>query len=287
MLLDNGNPGFHNRLRCTFRQCHSHALAEQPQPAYKLIARQNRGGGHREIAFRFMALDQLDFSAALHQGSLDDRLVAKLVGNRFRRSGHFRQQIFDDARVPPAQQVVDVAHFGLQPVIGGVANGQDFPFCGRANFLGQLANALVAGDLLAIADPQLVHLHGRGGIQINAGHHQGPKKITLTGFVHSDPGGQHFRIENVLVAQPRFTEQDRLQIKLNKIGRALPLDHQLARLVAGEADFFGAVLRAEVRVRHIAEHVAALFQVRLQLGSLVSRKLARVRCALGHAPTIP
>ena len=74
----------------------------------------------------------------------------------------------------------------------------------------------------------------------------------------------------MLVAEPRFAEQNRLKVKLNEIGRAFALDHQLAGFVEREADFLDPVLRAEMRIRHVPEHVAALLQVRLELGGFVS-----------------
>ena len=75
-------------------------------------------------------------------------------------------------------------------------------------------------------------------VDINAGDHQGPEKITLAAFVHAEMRFEHFRRVDFFVAQFRFAQNFRLQFELHELFHAFALDEHLwSLLINGHAQF--------------------------------------------------
>ena len=155
------------------------------------------------------------------------------------------QQILDDPRVAPGENLVYVAHVLVKPVVRGVAYRHDGVDAagGFPNALGQGGDFFVGGDGLGILDAQFVQRAGHRLVHVNTGDNQRPKKIALSTFVDAEPGLELFGLRLEFVAERRFTEHLWLEGELDKLACAFALCEQLAALVPGdgEAGTFEAV----------------------------------------------
>ena len=96
---------------------HAHRFSTPVQPIDECFPRQDGSRRHREIGFRFCPLLQANLLPVLQQGSFDYPCVSKFVRQSPGTLRLLREQIFNDPRMSPAQQAVQVAKFFVKIVI--------------------------------------------------------------------------------------------------------------------------------------------------------------------------
>src|SRR6202011_2248958 len=87
------------------------------QPANKSLPRQNGRRRHGNVRFRLGPLLDVDLAPMPEERLLDHARVGKLVRQTAWTSWFLRQQIFDHAGVPPAEQLVQVAKLLVEVVV--------------------------------------------------------------------------------------------------------------------------------------------------------------------------
>ena len=108
----------------------------------------------------------------------------------------------------------------------------------------------VAGNILGIADAQILPRVNDVFVHINARDAERPEEIALAAFVHADARQEQFGIQNGFVAEPDLLENLRLQHELDKFRRALALHDQLAALVKNNVRLVR--FKRKPRIRHLA-----------------------------------
>ena len=186
------------------------------------------------------------------------------------------QQILDDPRVAPGENLVHVAHVLVKPVVRGVAYRHDGVDAagGFPNALGQGGDFFVGGDGLGILDAQFVQRAGDRFVHVNTGDNQRPKKIALAAFVDAEPGFKLFRLRLEFVAERRFTEHLRFKGELDKLACAFSLREQFAAFV--KSDGQAGALEAVNGVRHVGGIEVALGQEPAQRLRLPGRQFCGV-----------
>ena len=197
-------------------------------------------------------------AALLHQGSLEHANVGKLVGKRARAFRSQLAKVFDDPRVSPGEQAVEVANFEKKRIVAVGSDGDDaLRRSGLADGSREIADALVGGDAFAVGDPDLLELPREIAIHINSGDDERPKKVALAAFVDAEVRLEHFRIEHLLIAQLGFAEDLGFQPEADKVFGASALNDRLRPfLINGDRQL--VLLRKVERVGTRFEFVSLL-----------------------------
>ena len=201
------------------------------------------GGGHGEVGFGFVALDKLNFASKGHEGARDGGLFAgELVADGANR-GRFHlvtlaHEVFDDTGVAPGEELVDAAHFGMKAVVGLVADADDGGDAARSFFddIGQFADAAVARYVLGVADAASLPGFDDPLVDVNAGDAEGSEEVAFAAFIDAEAGEQKFGVEDGLVAEGDFLEDEGFEGELDKFTGALALDDEFAALIKDDAD---------------------------------------------------
>ena len=135
----------------------------------------------------------------------------------------------------------------------------------------QIADALVAADLLAVLNAGLHELARDAAIRVAAGDDQRPEEIALAAFVDAEVRREHLGIVHFLVAELRLAEHLGLQAKRHEFLRPLPLQHDLRPLLVDRHVQF-VLRRVEERVRLRLEFVAVRHEHGAQLLRLRGRE---------------
>ena len=107
-----------------------------------------------KIGFRFGPLLELNLLAVLQERFFDHARIGKFIGQRPRTIRPFREQVFDHARVSPAEQAVEVAELLVEIVVTLRTDEHDVERDARRlpDHLRQSANSRVGPDPFAVLD---------------------------------------------------------------------------------------------------------------------------------------
>ena len=100
------------------------------EPVDEPLAREDRRCGHGDVALRFRALVELNAAPFLEQRALDERRIGKLVRESARTIRAGFEQVFDDPRMAPGEQLIQVAELPIQLVVsspGRLATTLEYP----------------------------------------------------------------------------------------------------------------------------------------------------------------
>ncbi|MDB6154620.1 MAG: hypothetical protein JWL90_3073 [Chthoniobacteraceae bacterium] len=87
------------------------------KPVDKAFAGEDGCGSDGQIAFRLGALVELDAASFFEKRPLDQFGIGELIAQRPGTIGPALKQVFNDARVAPGQEPVEVAEFFVKLVV--------------------------------------------------------------------------------------------------------------------------------------------------------------------------
>ena len=171
----------------------------------------------------------VDLPTVPQQRLLDHARIGKLIRQRARAIRLFSQQILDDPRVSPPQQLVQVTKLFVKLVIPLGANEHrlhqttgSFP-----NGFAKPANTRIRSDPFAVLHTGIDKFARNPAIDIHSGNHQRPEKIAFPTFIYAKVRLEHFRRVHFFIAQLRFAEDFWFKLKLHELFHALALRKHL------------------------------------------------------------
>lgn len=100
------------------RQFDSELGLQLRHAAQELLARKDARSRHGDVALGLGPLVEPDLPAPRQKRAPDQPFVRKFIRQHARTGRHFFEQVFNDPRMSPGQQPVQVAEFGVKPVVG-------------------------------------------------------------------------------------------------------------------------------------------------------------------------
>jgi hypothetical protein len=248
------------------RQGDPESLAGGVQPVDEFFPGQDRCGGDGKVRFRLGPLVELDGLAFFHQGAFQHTDVGEFVREGPGAVRAEFAEVFDDAGVAPGEQAVEVANLGEEGVVAFGADGHDaLRRAGAPDAFGQVADAFVGRDALAVGDAEVLKVPGDLAVHIDAGDDEGAEEVALAAFIDAEMRFIHLRVEHFLVAELGLAENVGFETELDKFLRAFALDHRLGAFFVnrdGQFVLLGEIERVGARFKFITLRAQEFAQLR-------------------------
>lgn len=238
-LLDQLARGFFHARRNSATEHEPEPFAGPRQPINERFTREDGSGRDCKVGFGAGALVELNPPALLQERILDYPDIGKLVRQGARTIRPLGEQILDDAGVAPAEQAVEVAEFSIKLVVTLRADEHDIEGHARglANQFRQRPDPRVRADAFAVLDSVFQKMPRDRAIGEHAGDDKWTEEVAFAALINPEMWREHFRRMHFLVAESRFPENLRLQLKTDELINPFTLQEQLRSfLVDGGAE---------------------------------------------------